>query len=70
MEVPSAVGGQPQCAAEPGCGGSCRAGLHAVLQGHGVLRTEGTEGPPWSLRTQTRVLRLLRLFALSLAVLW
>lgn len=41
MEVPGAIGGQPQCAAERGCGGSRCAGLHAVLQSHGVLRTEG-----------------------------
>ena len=44
MEVPSAVGGQPQCAAEPGPGGGRCAGLHAVLQGHGLLQMEGIEG--------------------------
>lgn len=46
MEVPSAVGGQPQCAAEPGPGGGRCAGLHAVLQGHGLLQMEGIEGLP------------------------
>lgn len=46
MEVPSAVGGQPQCAAEPGPGGGCCAGLHAVLQSHGLLQMEGIEGLP------------------------
>lgn len=41
VEVPRAVGGQPQCAAEPGRGASGCAGLRAVLQSHRVLRTEG-----------------------------
>lgn len=72
MEVPSAVGGQPQCAAEPGPGGSCCAGLHAVLQSHCLLRIEGTKGLllEFCCGLDPNLGAMLSLFASSLALLW
>lgn len=43
--MPGAAGGRPQCAAEPGHGGSGRAGLHPLLQSHRVLETTGIDRP-------------------------